>query len=177
MDTMARRTLLAIATLCVLGAAAAARPAAADSSIGFGVHAWRTVDDLESDGFSGIRRDGISYLLSYQYKPGGLLKFELDGEYFPTGFGGSTHYAVSPQGYVLLGGLIYGGVGIGTIFSRDFSNDMSSPYYIARVGVDLHLLPKLDLDVNANYQFKTFNELHGVSTGTVTLGAIARFNL
>jgi hypothetical protein len=183
MDTMPRgsRGRLAprvvMAALLALGAAGAVRPAAADSSIGIGVHAWRTVDGFESDGFSGIRRDGLSYLLSYQYKPGALLKLEIDGEYFPNGFGGSTHYAVSPQAYVLLGSFIYGGVGIGTIFSKDFSNDFSSPYYAARVGVDMHLLPKLSLDVNANYHFNAFNELHGVTTGTVTLGATARFGL
>lgn len=161
----------------------AACPAAADpgdsasSSIGLGVHAWRTVDDLRSEGFGGIRRDGISYLLSYQYKPGALLKFELDGEYFPQGFGGSSRNAFSPQAFVLLGGFIYGGVGIGTIYSRDFGNNFSSPFYVARVGLDLHLLPRFHLDVNGNYHFNAFNELKGANTGTITLGAIARFGI
>jgi hypothetical protein len=73
MTTMPGKALVLMAALFALGAAATARPAAADSSIGIGVHAWRTVDDLESDGVSGIRRDGLSYLLSYQYKPGALF--------------------------------------------------------------------------------------------------------
>ena len=164
-------------TLIALGWSAAARPAVADSSIGFGLHSWRTVDDLRSQGFGNLRRSGVSYLLSYQYSPGALLKFELDGEYFDKGFGGSTHYAIAPQAYVLVGGFVYGGVGIGTIYSKDFSNDFSSPFYAARVGLDLHLLPRIRLDVNANYRFHAFNELRGVNTGTVTVGAIARFKI
>jgi hypothetical protein len=164
-------------TLIALGSAAAARPAVADSSIGFGLHSWRTVDDLRSQGFGNLRRSGVSYLLSYQYSPGALLKLELDGEYFDKGFGGSTHYAIAPQAYVLVGGFVYGGVGIGTIYSKDFTHDFSSPFYAARVGLDLHLLPRFRLDVNANYRFHAFNELHGVDTGTVTVGAIARFKI
>ncbi len=177
MARMTKKAPIAALVLAVLGWAAAARPAAADSSIGFGLHAWRTVDDLRSEGFSGIRRSGVSYLLSYQYSPGALIKFELDGEYFAKGFGGSTHYAIAPQAFVLVGGFIYGGIGIGTIYSKDFSNDFSSPFYAARAGLNLHLLPRFDLDVNANYHFHAFNELRGINTGTVTLGAVARIGI
>jgi hypothetical protein len=175
---MARRAPLLAAMALVLGwAGAAARPAAAESSFGFGVHAWRTVKDLRSQGFGNIRRSGVSYLVSYQYIPGPLVKLELDGEYFDKGFGGSTHYAISPQAYVLVGGLVYGGLGIGTTYSRDFSHNFSSPFYAARAGLDLHLLPYLHLDVNANYRFNAWHELKGANTGTITLGALARLRI
>jgi hypothetical protein len=164
-------------TLIALGWAAAARPAAADSSIGFGLHSWRTIDDLHSEGFGNLRRSGVSYLLSYQYGLVPLLKLEVDAEYFDKGFGGSSHYAIAPQAFVLVGGFVYGGLGIGTIYSRDFSNDFSSPFYAARVGLDLHLLPRIRLDVNANYHFHAWNELRGVNTGTVTVGAVARIKI
>jgi hypothetical protein len=164
-------------TLIALTWAAAARPAAAESSIGFGLHSWRTVDDLRSEGFGNLRRSGVSYLLSYQYSPAPLLKLELDAEYFDKGFGGSSHYAIAPQAFVLVGSFVYGGLGIGTTYSKDFSNDFSSPFYAARVGLDLHLLPRIRLDVNANYHFHAFNELRGVNTGTVTVGAVARFKI
>jgi hypothetical protein len=177
MPRMAKNAPLIVLMLAVLGWAAAPRQAAADSSIGFGLHSWRTVDDLHSEGFANIRRSGLSYLLSYQYSPGALLKFELDGEYFAKGFGGSTHYAIAPQAFVLVGGFIYGGVGIGTTYSKDFANDFSSPFYVARAGLNLHLLPRFTLDVNANYHFHAFNELKGVNTGTVTVGAIARIHI
>lgn len=175
---MARRAFLLVAMALALGwAGVAARPAAADSSFGFGLHAWRTVKDLRSHGFGNIRRSGVSYLVSYQYIPGPLVKLELDGEYFDKGFGGSTHYAISPQAYVLVGGLVYGGLGIGTTYSRDFSNNFSSPFYAARAGLDLTLLPHLHLDVNANYRFNAWHELKGASTGTITLGALARLRI
>jgi hypothetical protein len=180
MKTVSRISLqarLIIALLPLLAWTAAARPALADSSLGVGVHAWRTVDDLSSEGFSDIRRDGISYLVSYLYEPGALLKFEFDGEYYPNGFGGATHWAISPEAYVLLGGFFYGGLGVGATYSKDFDHNFSSPFYAARVGLNLRLIPKLNLDVNANYRFHAFDELKGVDTGTVTLGAIVRFGL
>jgi hypothetical protein len=169
---------LAMAMMLVLGWTAAARPAAAaDSSIGFGIHSWRTVKDLRSEGFKDIRRSGISYLLSYQYHLIPLVKLELDGEYFDKGFGGSTHGAFAPQAFVLVGGFIYAGAGIGTTYSKDFANNFSSPFYVARAGLDLHLVPRFHIDVNANYKFNAYHELQGASTGTVTLGALARLTL
>ena len=177
MPRMTKSARLLVPMLAILGWAAAPRLAAADTSIGLGLHAWRTVDDLRSEGFANIRRSGVSYLVSYQYSPGALLKLELDGEYFAKGFGGSTHYAIAPQAFVLVGGFIYGGVGIGTIYSKDFANDFSSPFYVARAGLNLHLLPRFTVDVNANYHFHAWNELRGVNTGTVTLGAIARIHI
>ena len=171
------KSALLLLTLIALGWAAAARPAAADSSIGFGLHSWRTVDDLHSEGFGNLRRSGVSYLLSYQYGPVPLLKLELDAEYFDKGFGGSSHYAIAPQAFVLVGGFVYGGLGIGTTYSQDFPHDFSSPFYAARVGLDLHLLPRFRLDVNANYHFHAWNELRGVDTGTVTVGAVARIKI
>lgn len=177
MARTAKNAPLILAMTLALGWAAAARPAAADSSLGFGLHSWRTVKDLRSEGFGNIRRSGVSYLLSYQYKPGPLVKLELDAEYFDKGFGGSTHYAIAPQAFVLVGGLVYGGIGIGTIYSKDFSNNFSSPFYAARVGLDLHVLPRFSVDVNANYHFHAWHELRGATTGTVTLGALARLRL
>src|ERR1700694_2954992 len=149
--TMPRMAMLLM--LFALSWAAAARPAVADSSIGFGLHSWRTVHDLRSQGFSNLRRSGVSYLRSYQYSPGALLKFELDAEYFDKGFGGSSHYAIAPQAFVLVGGFVYGGLGVGTTYSKDFPNNFSSTFYTARVGLDLHLLPRFSVDVNANYHF------------------------
>src|ERR1700688_4400062 len=112
--TMPRMPKIAplLLTLIALISAAAARPAAAESSIGFGLHSWRTVDDLHSEGFGNLRRSGVSYLLSYQYSPAPLLKLELDAEYFDKGFGGSSHYAIAPQAFVLGSSFVLGRIGI-----------------------------------------------------------------
>jgi hypothetical protein len=175
MGKLAKSACIWIGTLAM--AAGAAAPARGEALIGVGVHSWRTVSDVRRQGFSNIERSGLSYLLSYQLHPIPLLRFELDGEYFPKGFGGSAHAAVSPQVFALVGGFIYGGVGVGTIYSSSFANHFSHPFYIARVGLSVHPLPRIHLDVNGNYDFKAFNQLQGVNTGTVTLGAMVRFGL
>lgn len=175
MGRMAKSAGVWIATLVL--AAGAVAPARGETLLGVGVHSWRTVSDVRREGFGNIQRSGVSYLLSYQIHPIPLLRFELDGEYFPKGFGGSAHSAISPQAFVLVGSFIYGGLGVGTIYSSSFSNNFSDPFYIARVGLSIHPLPRVHLDVNGNYEFHAFNQLKGVSTGTVTLGALVRFKL
>ncbi|MDP9122757.1 MAG: hypothetical protein M3O15_15535, partial [Acidobacteriota bacterium] len=114
---------------------------------------------------------------SVQIVPSHFFKWEIDAEYFNKGFGGSTRSSVSPQAYLLLGNAIYAGLGVGTTYSSDFKNSFSSPFYAARAGLDLVLLPRFHLDINGNYRFHAFHELHNVSTGTVTLGAVARIAL
>jgi hypothetical protein len=168
---------LAASLVLTLGLVLAAAPAAAQASIGFGVHSWRTIDDLRSEGFGDVKRSGFSYLVSYQAKLLPFVRAEIDGEFFPKGFGGSTHTAIAPEAFILVGAFIYGGVGVGTIYSSTFNHDFSNPFYIGRAGVDLHLLPRFTLDLNGNYEVAAFNQLRHVKTGTVTLGAVARLKL
>lgn len=157
--------------------ASIASPAdAGQHRLGFGFHWWKTVDDLKDQGFNDIESDGVSQIFSYQYLPGGLIKFEADVEYFKDGFGGATSSAWSPQFFVLVGGFVYGGVGVGVTNSSSIDGNWSDPYYAARAGLDLLLLPKIHLDINANYRFDAWKELDNVDTETLTLGAIARFS-
>ena len=149
-------------------------PAAADHRIGFGLHHWQTVDDLADEGFEGIDDSGTSGIFSYQYMPAGLLSLELDLEYFADGFGGSTEEALSPQAYLLIGHGLYGGVGVGTTYSDGETSDM---FYAAKVGFDITIIPKLSIDVNANYRFDNWDLLGEAETDTVTLGALVRFRL
>ncbi|HET9228781.1 MAG TPA: hypothetical protein VFR31_19030 [Thermoanaerobaculia bacterium] len=149
-------------------------PAAADHRIGFGLHHWQTVDDLADEGFEGIDDSGTSGIVSYQYVPAGLLSLELDLEYFADGFGGSTEDAFSPQAYLLIGHGLYGGVGVGVIHSDGETSDM---FYAAKVGFDITILPKLSIDVNANYRFDDWDLLGEAETDTVTLGALVRLRL
>ena len=166
-----------IASIALALCASFASPAAAGQHrLGFGFHWWKTVDDLKDQGFNDIESDGVSQIFSYQYLPGGLIKFEADVEYFKDGFGGATSSAWSPQVFVLVGGFVYGGVGVGVTNSSSIDGNWSDPYYAARAGLDLLLLPKIHLDLNANYRFDAWKELDDVDTETLTLGAIARFS-
>jgi hypothetical protein len=150
--------------------------AAAEHRIGGGVHYWKTVDDFADEDFD-VDEDGLATVVSYQYVPGGLLRLEVDVEYFEKGFGGATDAAYSPQAYLVLGRGWYAALGGGVIYSSDFEDDVSDPFYAARVGLDMQLLPRLYLDLSANYRFDAWSELGDADTDTVTLGAVVRFGL
>ncbi|MCB9377622.1 MAG: hypothetical protein H6511_02510 [Holophagales bacterium] len=171
---MRRVSIVLALTALLVGFAGSAE--AGQHRLGFGFHWWKTVDDLAGDRFNDIESDGVSQVFSYQYLPGGLIKLEADVEYFKDGFGGSTSSAWSPQFFVLFGSFVYAGVGVGITNSSSFESDWSDPFYAARAGFDLLLLPKLHLDLNANYSFDAWSELENVDTETLTLGAIARFS-
>ena len=155
-------------------AALIAGPAAADHRIGFGVHHWQTVDDLADEGFEGLEDEGTSGIVSYQYMPEGIFSLELDLEYFADGFAGSTEEAFSPQAYLLIGHGLYAGAGVGVTHSDGETSDM---FYAAKVGFDITIIPRLSLDVNANYRFDDWDLIEEVDTDTVTLGALIRLRL
>jgi hypothetical protein len=170
-----RNSLIAIALLG-LAAGSAAPAQAGEHRLGFGFHYWKTVDELQDDGFDDIDDSGVSEVFSYQYLPSPVLRWEIDVEYFDKGFGGAIERAYSPQVFLLFGRGIYGGLGVGAIYSSGLADDWSDPFYAARAGLDLLLLPKIHLDINANYQFDAWKQLDDVDTDTLTLGAIARFS-
>lgn len=179
MPKRSSRPYLPLSSLLILICAllALAAPAAADEprhSFGVGAHYWTAVDDLVSDDFA-IDEDGLAGVLSYQFRPGGLIAFELDVEIFPDGFGGADSTAFAPAAFVLVGHGLYGGVGVGVTVSDDFEDNVSDPFYAARVGFVLQLLPRLRIDINANYRADAFKDLGDVDSDAITLGAILRF--
>lgn len=161
---------LSIAAWVLSGLSAA--PAAAEQRLGVGLHYWRTLDDLA--GGDDIDRDGLAGLLTYQYAPIGLFKVQVDLEYFDSGFGGATEAAYSPQVYLVVGGKIYGAVGVGVLYSDSLEDNVSDPFYAFRVGSDFVILPRVHLDVNANYRTSEWDQIDA-DTDTVTLGAAVRF--
>ena len=170
-----RRFSIAIA-LAVWAGGLAAPAAAGEHRLGFGFHYWKTVDELQDEGFDDIDDSGVSEVFSYQYLPSPLLRWEIDVEYFDKGFGGADESAYSPQVYLLFDRFFYAGIGAGAIYSSGLADDWSDPFYAAKAGLDMLLLPKLHLDLNANYKFDSWSELENVDTDTLTLGAIARFS-
>lgn len=145
----------------------------AGSQVGGGLHYLRTLGDIEANGFD---QNSYSILGSYQYTGGSLLKFEGDVEYV-FDFIGSSNAAWVPQAYVLAGGLIYGGVGIGiTNFDGEWA---SEPFYALRAGVDIPLA-KFHLDMFASYQFWNDDDLKaltGDDLNSITFAAVLRVEL
>jgi hypothetical protein len=160
--------------LTLLAAGLAAPVAAGEHRLGFGLHYWQSIDQLD-DQFPEfeVADDGVSEVVSYQYLAG-FIRFEVAAEYFDKGFQGSLDWAVSPQVYILAGRGFYGGLGVGSTYS-DFANgSWSDPYYIAKAGIDLLLLPKIHLDINADYRFLEWEDLDDYDTDTITFGATVR---
>lgn len=170
-----RKSMIALALLGL--AAAAARPAAAgEHRLGFGLHYWKTVDELQDEGFDDIEDNGVSEVFSYQYLPSPLLRWEVDVEYFDKGFGGSEESTYGPQVFLLFGRFLYGGVGVGALYSSGLEDEWSDPYWAGKFGLDMLLLPKIHLDINANYKIDSWSQLGDLDTDTLTLGAVARFS-
>ena len=152
--------------------------ALAEHRIGGGAHYWRTLEDIYADGL-GIDEDGLAYLGSYQYVVCPYFKIEADLEIFPEDFGGSVDTVFAPQIFGLVGSGFYGGVGVGTMIAGGkFSSD---PFFAIRAGLEVELLPRIRLDINANYHFMEFEGIktvgEDVSTDSVTLGAMLRYVL
>ncbi len=158
------------------GSGAAAH--AAEHELGVGLHYWETLDDLDL-GDVEIDESGTSGLLLYRLNPAGPLAFEFDLEVFGDGFAGATDTAVSPQVFALIGGTLYAGVGVGVVFADELpgGDDVSDPFYVARVGLALPLLPRLKIDLNANYQADTFDDLDQADSDTITIGAHLRLRI
>ncbi|MCL4838660.1 MAG: hypothetical protein KJ058_11925 [Thermoanaerobaculia bacterium] len=174
---MSRSRTLSLAVALLFAVALAPAAAAGEHRLGFGLHYWKTLDEIEGSLGDGIDDNGLSQLVSYQYLPGPFLKLEATVEYFPDGFGGATESAYSPQVFVIVGRGLYAGVGVGITRSSSFEDDWSDPFYGARVGYELPLLPRLDLDLNANYRFDSWSELEGYDSDVLTFGAVLRFTL
>ncbi len=144
--------------------------------IGFGYHYWTTLDDVDLTNLSEVDDNGAAAVVSYQYLPGGFARFELDLEYYDKGFGGSSDKAYSPQAFILLGRLFYVGFGVGITNSDSLpdGDSWSEPWYAGRMGVELLLLPRIHLDINANYRANAFKLPQQVESDAMTLGASLR---
>ncbi len=153
--------------LLVLGVDA---PAAGGIQVGAGANYWRSLKNID---VQHVDRDGFSYMVTCQYRPG-WIGIEADVERMQKGFGGSDQDVYEPQAYLVIGKALYGAVGIGGYYTDgDFS---SKPFYAFRAGLDLEVLPMLHLDINANYRFEDWSALNSASltTDTITLGVAAR---
>ena len=174
---MTRLITTMVLALCLTALTAWPPSAQAETRIGGGIHYWTALGDIEVDD-ENIDESGTSFLASVQFVPGGLFKFEGNLEYFTDGFGGGDAEALSPQAFVLIGSGLYGGLGIGVTYNDELEgSNFSDPFYTARVGLDIEVLPAIHLDVHANYIFDAFSDIDGADEDSITLGAIARIAL
>ena len=175
--TQGLRWLVVATLLLALGLGYPASAAAGEHRLGLGAHFWKTLDNLSGDDFDGIEDDGLAWVVSYQYIPDSLIKFELDVEYYDGGFAGSPDSALTPVAFVMVGSKLYGALGVGLTYSGGLQDDVSDPFFAGRVGYVLSILPGIRVDINANYRTGAFEDLGDADTDAITLGAILRFKL
>jgi hypothetical protein len=161
----------------LLAGATAGGAGAAEHRLGLGYLYWQALDDIES---ARIEEDGAAPFLTYQYVPEGIFRLELDLEYYADGFGGSDEPTYSPSVYALVEFGLYAGVGAGFTASSydgggvlDFVYD---PFYVVRLGWDFQVVPRLHVDLHANYRVGGLraSASEDLDSDSVTLGAAAR---
>ena len=170
MWTSSRGRTVLFALAIAFGFSTVAR-AETEHRYGIGQLYWQSLDDIAE---RGLEEDGTAPFLTYQYVPDGIFRLELDLEYYKDGFGGSDSAAYAPVGFVLVEFGIYAGLGVGVTVSDGLDDNISDPFYAARVGWDFQLIPRLHFDVNANYRADTFKELEDYDQDSITLGAAVR---
>jgi len=169
---MRRNLIWAIAALCVIFTATSSS-AQLGLRVGGGIHYVKTVGDIkDTPEFD----DNAFNLVASAQLGSGLLKFEGDVEWV-NDYGGSGESLWLPQAFVLVGGLVYGGVGIGTGYIDGEWFD--KPFYALRAGVDFPVGP-VSLDINANYRFmdtSVFENVDNEDFDSITFGAFVRVGL
>jgi hypothetical protein len=168
--TFSSATLFALLFL-FLGVATAE----AQFSLGGGIHYNRNLGDITNDGQIDLSQNSVSLLASGAYDLG-LLKLDGQVEYIFDHVG--TDEAMwQPSLWLLAGGLVYGGAGIGVGYTD--GEWQSDPFYALRAGVDL-ALGGVDLDVYGSYRFQGSEDLEsltGEDLDSITFAAIVRFAL
>jgi hypothetical protein len=148
--------------------------AESEHRFGVGYLYWQSLGDIAEAGFD---EDGTAPFVTYQYVPEGIFRLELDVEYYEGGFGDPANnygYDLSPLAFVLVEFGIYAGLGVGVTVSDGLEDNISDPFYAARLGWDFQLIPRLHFDINANYRADTFKELEDYNQDSFTLGAAVR---
>ncbi len=173
---MLHRVFPAILLLAFFLLLSAVPAQSAEHRFGIGAQFWKTIDDIEDDGFGEIEDDGFAYVVSYKYVPRGMFSLGLDLEGYDSGFGGADDFTLSPIAWLYVGKRLYAGAGVGVSFSDGFEDDISDPFWAGRVGFEFHLLPRTTVDINANYRAGSFDELDQADTDSITLGAMVRWS-
>ncbi len=166
---MTQRLFYIIFTAVLTFSSSTALFAEGASNFGLGVNYFTAIDDLSSD----IDKDGFSYFISYQYRPG-LIGFEANFEVLPDIYNVD---AITPSAYLIVGKTLYAAVGMGIMqYDGHWAND---PYYGLKLGLNLSLTESIILDVFGKYQISSKvdidNAIDNIDTDTIYLGGAVRF--
>ncbi len=162
--TISTIAIIAAITACFATDAKALR-------LGAGLHYLYAMGDIDTND-PDLSKNSFGLIGSIQF-PASLITLEGDVEYV-FDYIGTGEGMWEPQAYALIGGLVYGGAGIGV---SNFDGEWTDPWYALRGGVNLPLA-SLGLDVFATYRFWSDDELEnltGDDLDSITFAAILRF--
>lgn len=149
-------------------------PSASAVSVGGGIHYLRNLGDIDESGID-LDKNSIGIVGSIM-ADAAFLRLEGQAEYI-SDYAGSDEAMWIPQGWALIGGMLYAGAGIGIAhFDGDWQDD---PFYGLRAGVNLPL-GAIDLDTYATYLFwndDAFKDVTGEDLDSITFAALLRFDL
>lgn len=150
-------------------------PRATDAvEIGGGARYFRTIDELDGP----FEENGLAPLVTVRGELAELLHLQADFVLYPDGYAGSDKDVFAPELFLLLGKGVYAGLGAGALVS---DGEVGDPFFIARAGINLELLPAVVLDINANYEFAEWEQINTIDedadSDTITLGAALRLDL
>lgn len=143
--------------------------ARAEASLGVGYRHFFTVDELEKpfkeNGYGGY----INWRMQWTEWLGGLLELA----FYEDGYAGTSNEPLAPQAFLLLGGPLYLGAGVGILYSKsDFAD---SPFWVVRAGYEGVLTEWFLFDVTVSYEFSEWNGVNKVDerfeSDTVVVGA------
>lgn len=171
----AKMKRLLIALLAVVTVVATAgTSSAAGANLGAGIHYLHNVGDIDANGID-LEKNSIGIVGSIM---GGFAFLNLEGQVeYISNYAGSDESMWIPQGWALIGSVLYGGAGIGIgNFDGEWQDD---PFYALRAGVNLPL-GALGLDMYGTYHFwndDAFDDVNDEDLDSVTFAALLRFNL
>lgn len=172
---MSKRIGLIATLLMTLLVAGRPAPAHAEGWIGGGIHYLRNLGDITADGAVDLEQNSFSIIASGKNDFGPL---KLDGQLeYVFDFVGTGEAMWQPSLWLLAGGMIYGGGGIGIGYTD--GDWQKNPFYALRAGAAIPL-DKIELDVYGTYRFQNEAELKsltGEDLDSVTFAALVRFGL
>ena len=165
-----RKCLLALAVAGLLGSGALAGD---NFQIGVGANYWLALKNAVDDSFD---KRGLGWMISSRYMATPVFGFGLDVERSPKNYIQFEKPIYSPAAYIIVGKGIYAALGIGTYYyDGKFVKDT---FYAARAGLTMELIPRIVIDINANYRSEEWSKIkkvhREVSTDNVVMGAAIR---
>lgn len=155
-----------IALACV---AALAIPARADSSLGFGLRGFRTVDSLEKP----FKDTGMGGYVNWRSQWNDWFAGMVELDIYEDGFAGSRDEVLAPQAFLVVGDSLYAAVGGGILFSD--GNLADAPFLALRAGVQGALTTWFMFDVSLSYEYAQWDGVNEIDerfdSDTVVLGA------